>query len=77
MCLICVEYEKGKLKVNEALRNLEEMKEDVGEEHYNKTKESLYEDVFNEYWGVPYFGREMDEYNFDDDEYWEKIGFGD
>ena len=76
MCLICVEYEKGKLKIKEALRNLEEMKESVGEEHYDEIREILIEDMMDEYWGVPYFGREVDEYNFDD-EYWEKTGFGD
>ena len=76
MCLICVEYEKGKLKTNEAFRNLEEMKESVGSKHYEELKAVLTEEALNEYWGVPYFGRDVDEYNFDD-EYWEKIGFGD
>ena len=34
MCLICVEYEKGKLLVSEGLRNLEEMKPQLEEKHY-------------------------------------------
>ena len=76
MCLICIEYEKGKLKINEALRNLEEMKETVGEKHYEETRTFLDEESLNEYWGIPYFGRDMDEYSFDE-EYWESIGFGD
>ena len=76
MCLVCIEYEKGRLKINEALRNLDEMKGFIEEEHYNETKELLTEEALNEYWGVPYFGRDVDEYNFDD-EYWEKTGFGD
>jgi len=63
MCLICIEYEKGKLKINEALRNLEEMRESIGEIHYDETRELLIEDMMNEF-------------NFDD-EYWEKLGFGD
>tara|TARA_R110000824_G_scaffold31331_2_gene102087 strand:- start:91 stop:321 length:231 start_codon:yes stop_codon:yes gene_type:complete len=76
MCLICIEYEKGKLKPSDAFRNLEEMKESVGSEHYEELKSILAEEALNEYWGVPYFGRDVDEYNFDD-EYWEKTGFGD
>tara|TARA_R100000008_G_C3449799_1_gene98753 strand:- start:66 stop:296 length:231 start_codon:yes stop_codon:yes gene_type:complete len=76
MCLICVEYEKGKLKIKEALTNLEEMKESVGLTHYDEVKAFLAEESLNEYYNVPYLGREIDEYNFDD-EYWEKWGFGD
>ena len=33
MCLICVEYNKNKLRLEEAWRNLYEMKEQIGEEH--------------------------------------------
>ena len=70
MCIICLEYEKGKLKINEAFRNLEEMKESVGDEHYNETKDFLTEKALHDHWAVPYFGRDMDEYNFDfDDDY--------
>ena len=76
MCLICIEYEKNKLTINEALKNLEEMKESVGEEHYDEIKDFLIEESMNKYWGLTYFGRDIDEYNFDD-EYWEKTGFGD
>ena len=76
MCLICIEYEKGKLKINEATRNLEEMKETLEDGHYDEVKAFLVEEALNEFWGVPYFGREADEYNFDE-EYWEKVGFGD
>tara|TARA_R110000824_G_scaffold67377_2_gene174454 strand:+ start:7987 stop:8217 length:231 start_codon:yes stop_codon:yes gene_type:complete len=76
MCLICVEYEKEKLSLNEAFRNLEEMKESVGEEHYDKTKDFLIEEAMNKQWGHFYFGRDVDEYSFED-ESWEITGFGD
>jgi hypothetical protein len=33
MCIICVDYELGKLTFSEALRNLNEMIGEVGEEH--------------------------------------------
>jgi len=35
MCLVCIEYAKKKLKASEALRNLIEMKEQVGEHLYD------------------------------------------
>mgnify|MGYP003640455868 CR=1 FL=1 len=33
MCLICVEYSKNKLRLEEAWRNLYEMTNEIGEEH--------------------------------------------
>ena len=33
MCIICIEFEKGKLKLGEAIRNYGEMKETLTEEH--------------------------------------------
>jgi hypothetical protein len=33
MCLICVEYNKNKLRLEEAWKNLHEMYEVIGEEH--------------------------------------------
>jgi hypothetical protein len=48
MCLICVEFKKEALTVTEAWRNLQEMKEDMTDEHYdevvNLIVEQLYED---------------------------------
>ena len=43
MCLVCVEYGKGKLKFNEAFKNLGEIKELIGEEHYDEVYSSLME----------------------------------
>jgi|15BtaG_2_1085339.scaffolds.fasta_scaffold01922_6 hypothetical protein len=68
MCIICIEYEKGKLSLREAFRNLNEIKELIGEEHFNDVesvlseKEILFENDFDLY---------------DDKEYWEEFGFGD
>lgn len=33
MCLICVEFNKNKLRLEEAWRNLHEMTNEIGEEH--------------------------------------------
>ena len=33
MCLICVEFNKSKLRLEEAWRNLYEMTNEIGEEH--------------------------------------------
>tara|TARA_Y100001970_G_scaffold60009_3_gene76443 strand:- start:11428 stop:11682 length:255 start_codon:yes stop_codon:yes gene_type:complete len=84
MCLVCIEYEKGKLKINEALRNIEEMKEVVGQEHYDETMAFLTQELLKEQWSEYDFGRDIEdslfEYDFhsgDDDDPWEETGFGD
>ena len=50
MCLICVEYQKGKLTVSEAWRNLHEMQEIMESDHVDVVLSMLffgdeYEDV--------------------------------
>jgi len=66
MCLICVEFEKGKLTLKEAYRNLGEMRESLSDEHAAEVENLLeYESYINE----------QDTY---DEEYdWEEIPFGD
>jgi hypothetical protein len=61
MCLICIEYPKGKLTPLEGLRNLEEMRPQLEEEHYLKTYNKLYDD---------HLERELERY-------WESIGLKD
>jgi len=61
MCLICIEYPKGKLTPIEGLQNLEEMKPKLEEKHYNEVYNKLYDD---------YLERELEEY-------WKSMGFGD
>ena len=61
MCLICIEYEKGKLLPEEGLRNLEEMKPQLEEEHYTKVYSMLQDDLLEEQLK----------------HYWEEMGFGD
>ena len=61
MCIICIEYEKQKLTTKEAIRNLQEMKPNIDEEHYWETYNKLNED--------------LDDLMLD--EWWEKFGFGD
>jgi len=63
MCIICVEFEKGKLSLGEAIRNYGEMKETLSEEHQKEMEEGL----FNNF---PFY------IDWDDD-IWEEIGFGD
>ena len=44
MCLICVEYNKNKLRLDEAWRNLHEMAEQIGQEHTWEVIEKLWEE---------------------------------
>jgi len=48
MCLVCIEYAKRKLKASEALRNLVEMKRQVGEEHFEEASERIYQEYLQE-----------------------------
>jgi hypothetical protein len=58
-----VEFEKGKLKLGEAVRNYGEMKESLSKEHQKEIENKLFND--------------FPLYNGWDDDYWEEIGFGD
>ena len=44
MCLICVEYNKNKLTLNEAWKNLHEMSDIIGSEHMWEVIEKLWEE---------------------------------
>ena len=44
MCLICVEYNKNKLTLEEAWRNLYEMTNEIGEEHTWEVINKLWEE---------------------------------
>ena len=44
MCLICVEYNKNKLTLGEAGRNLHEMSEHIGENHTWEVISKLWEE---------------------------------
>ena len=44
MCLICIEYNKNKLKLDEAWKNLHEMSEIIGEKHTWEVIEKLWEE---------------------------------
>jgi hypothetical protein len=77
MCIICVEFEQGKLKLGEAVRNYGEMKESLSVEHQKEMEEKLFNNFSfypNQYDNYD-FGRDIDA-GFDD-ECWEKTGFGD
>ena len=71
MCIICVEFEKGKLTIGEAVRNYGEIKSTIPKEHQKEIEEKL----FNNF---PFYPDQYNNYNFGcDDEYWELTGFGD
>jgi len=71
MCIICVEFEKGKLKLGEAVRNYGEMKEGLPVEHQKEVEEKL----FNNF---PFYPNQYDDCVYGcDDEFWELTGFGD
>jgi len=61
MCLVCIEYAKGKLLPEEGLRNLQEMKPQMEEDHYWEVYTKLSDD---------YTEQQLDEW-------WEEVGFGD
>ena len=61
MCIICIDYQKNELQPYEALHNLEEMKNEVGEQHYEDLREKISDDILQTQL----------------DEYWEIVGFGD
>ena len=42
MCIICIEFEQGKLKLGEAVRNYGEMKESLSTEHQKEVEEKLF-----------------------------------
>jgi len=44
MCIICVDYQKEKLTLNEAWRNLKEMREDMDPAHVEEVVNMLWED---------------------------------
>ena len=46
MCLICIEYEKGKLKARDALRNLVELKENLDPEHVRELQKRIVTDFW-------------------------------
>jgi hypothetical protein len=48
MCLICIEFQKESLKINEAWRNLQEMKPGMTDEHYDEVVAMLLEAVESE-----------------------------
>lgn len=48
MCLICIEYQNEKLSVQEAWKNLDEMKEVLDEEHVEEVVDMLADDLVEE-----------------------------
>jgi hypothetical protein len=77
MCLICVQYQSGKLTPKEALQNIGEMKSYVDEEHFKETVEFLNEEKAKEEWTK--ISKEMNApyEELEDDDYYEETGFGD
>lgn len=63
MCIICVEVQKGKLKLNEAWRNLGEMRTGLSKEHVEEVEDLL--------WGIW-----VDDYP-DEDDWYSNHGQGD
>ena len=62
MCLICVEYEKNKITLHEAYKNLGEMRETISIEHANEVETMLDYD-----WEI----------QLEDNYVWDEIPFGD
>jgi len=45
MCIICIEFQSKKMSPIEALRNVAEMKDDIGEEHAKEVVKMLFSDA--------------------------------
>jgi len=65
MCLVCIEYAKQKLTIEEGISNITEMKQEVGEEHFLEVYNQLHDDLVD---------RNLEEYW---SHYYEQVGFGD
>jgi hypothetical protein len=66
MCLVCIEYANKTLGPQDALRNLEEMRSIIKEDHYYEVYDTIYDEL------LEYQMEEMPLYELDPD-----IGFGD
>ena len=66
MCLVCIEYANKTLGPQDALRNLEEMRSIIKEDHYNEVYDTIYDDL------LEFQMEEMSLYELDPD-----INFGD
>ncbi len=49
MCIICIDLEKERLTVQEAWRNLGEMKNSIEPEHYEELKDEISQLLIDEY----------------------------
>jgi len=70
VCIICDHYNEGRLTIGEAISNYNEMKESLSEEHQKEMEEKL----FNNFSSYPIAS---DYLSIDEDEFWERFGFGD
>ena len=66
MCLVCIEYSNKTLGPHEALRNLEEMRSIIKEDHYYEVYDTIYDDL------IELQMEEVSSYELEPD-----IGFGD
>ena len=78
MCLICIEFEKEKLTIEEAKRNLSEMRDKLDVYHYKEVEQMILKadlEEFNKQFRAMFEGDydELDSFDFDNLE----IGFGD
>ena len=45
MCLVCIEYANKTLTATDALRNLEEMRSVIKEDHYYEVYDTIYDEM--------------------------------
>lgn len=69
MCLICVEFQKGKLSVLEAFQNASEMEETLSEEHYEEVINML----TKEWETQSYLESQEDQDDLNDDQIYSKV----
>ena len=49
MCILCLEWEKGKLTLEEALKNFGEIRASLGEEHEEELADKLQIEILKEW----------------------------
>ena len=79
MCMICVDYERQKISLKAAYQHLQEMREDIGEEHAEEVEAMLEHDFSIQIEENVAKAREVDSEEDEDDyyEWYEEHGFGD
>ena len=79
MCLICIEFQKGKMTVEEGWRNLSEMEDTIPKEHRTEVEEMLWDNFVVAHIGPSHINGDepWHELGVDDETWYDDHGQGD